>query len=93
MRGAETGFDGTDSIQSEMKLSAPTELTLSYSRHMITALPLLPNTKSPHVLVVGLGGACIQRYLHKLLPDAVIESAELDPAIADVDSDQIRKQS
>jgi spermidine synthase len=34
--------------------------------------------------VIGLGGACVQRYLHNLLPAAVIETAELDPAVADV---------
>ena len=60
-------FDGTDSIQSEMKLAAPTELTLAYSKHMITALPLVANANKPHILVVGLGGACIQR-LHPQTP-------------------------
>jgi spermidine synthase len=75
-------FDGTDPIQSEMKLSRPTDLTLPYSRHMITALPVV--AKTGRILVVGLGGACIQRYLHMLLPDAIIETAELDPAVLDV---------
>jgi len=75
-------FDGTDPVQSEMNLAKPTELTLSYASHMITALPLV--AKPNRILVVGLGGACIQRYLHELLPDAVIETAELDPDVLDV---------
>lgn len=75
-------LDGTDPIQSEMNLSNPTQLTMSYSRHMIAALPAV--AKPARILVVGLGGACIQRYLHQLLPDAIIETAELDPAMLDV---------
>ncbi len=75
-------FDGTDAIQSEMNLNNQDELTLSYSRHIMTVLPIAAQHK--RILIVGLGGACMQRYLYKLLPDAVIETAELDPEIRDV---------
>lgn len=75
-------FDGTDAIQSEMNLANPDEPTLSYARHIMAGLPLV---KAPRrILVVGLGGACIQRYLRKLLPAATIETAELDPVVRDV---------
>jgi spermidine synthase len=72
-------FDGTDAIQSEMNLSRPNDLTLSYSRHMMAALPLVEAPK--RILIIGLGGACMQRYLHQLLPDATIETVEIDPEI------------
>jgi len=75
-------FDGTDAIQSEMKLANPDEPMLSYARHMMAALPVVDRPR--RILVVGLGGACIQRYLRKLLPDATIETAELDPEIRNV---------
>ncbi len=75
-------FDGTDAIQSEMNLSNPGELTLSYARHIMTALPVTVRIK--RILIVGLGGACMQRYLYRLLPDATIETVELDPAIYDI---------
>jgi spermidine synthase len=75
-------FDGNDSIQSEMKLSDRYELSLSYARYIMTALPLVKNPK--HILIVGLGGASMQKYLYRLLPDAKIETAELDPAILKV---------
>ena len=75
-------FDGTDAIQSEMNLDKHDELTLSYTRHIMTALPVA--TRLGRVLIVGLGGACMQRYLRKLLLEATIETAELDPAIRDV---------
>jgi spermidine synthase len=75
-------LDGTDAIQSEMNLANPDVPTLSYARHMMAALPVVDRPR--RVLVVGLGGACIQRYLRKLLPDATIETAELDPEIRNV---------
>lgn len=78
-------MDGRDAIQSEMKKSMPTELTLAYSRHMMTALPLVAKpAKDERVLVIGLGGACMQRYLYELLPRSTIQSAELDPAVLEV---------
>jgi spermidine synthase len=75
-------FDGTDSIQSEINLSNHYELSLSYARHIMAALPLVENPG--RILVLGLGGASMQRYLHRLLPDARIETAELDPDILEI---------
>jgi len=72
-------FDGTDSIQSELNKSNPTELTLPYSRHMMTSVALVDKPK--RILIVGLGGACLQRYLHEVLPETRIDSAELDPVV------------
>jgi spermidine synthase len=78
-------LDGTDPVQSEMDRSRPTYLTLPYFRQMMTALPL--PAKIRRVLFVGLGGACMQRYLYRLLPEAVIESVEIDPAVLQVATD------
>jgi len=75
-------FDGSDAIQSEMNLANHEELMLSYARHIMTALPVASGIK--RILIVGLGGACMQRYLYKLLPGATIETAELDPEIRSV---------
>ncbi len=75
-------LEGADAIQSEMNLANPDELTLPYARYMIAALPAAERQR--HILVVGLGGACIQRFLRKLLPDATIETAELDPEVRNV---------
>ena len=76
------GSGGSDPIQSEMDLSNPDVPTLSYARHVMAALPLVDRPR--RILVVGLGGACIQRYLRKLLPDVVVETAELDPEVRTV---------
>jgi spermidine synthase len=78
----DTQIEGADAIQSEMSLANPDELTLPYARYMIAALPAAE--RAQRILVVGLGGACIQRFLRKLLPDATIETAELDPEVRSV---------
>jgi spermidine synthase len=75
-------FDGTDAIQSEMNLLNHEELALSYARHIMTALPVIARTR--RILIIGLGGACMQRYLYKLLPEATIETVELDGEIRSV---------
>lgn len=75
-------WDGTDAIQSEMKKDDPTALTLSYAKHMVASVPLAGKPK--RILVVGLGGACIERYLHKLLPETRIDTVELDPEVLNV---------
>lgn len=78
-------FDGSDAIQSQVDLSSRDELTLSYARHMMTVPPVA--SKAQRILVVGLGGACLQRYLHRLLPGATIETVEIDPEVRNVAAD------
>jgi spermidine synthase len=75
-------LDGLEPVQSEMNKANPLELTLAYSRHMIASLALVEKPK--RILVVGLGGACIQRYLHEVLKETRIDTAELDPAVLTV---------
>jgi spermidine synthase len=75
-------WDGTDAIQSEANKRDTNKIILDYAQYMIASAPLVDNSK--RILVVGLGGACIQRYLYNLLPDTIIETAELDPVVLDV---------
>lgn len=72
-------LDGTDPIQSEMSLADPTALTRPYPRYLMTALAAAG--KLERVLIVGLGGGSMQRYLRKLLPELIIESVEIDPEV------------
>ena len=76
------GISGFGAVQSEMDLANPDVPTLSYVRHVMVALPIVSQPR--RILVIGLGGASIQRFVRKLLPAATIETAELDPAIRDV---------
>jgi len=72
-------LDGSDPIQSEVNLARPHDLALSYTRTMMSALPLAADPE--RILLIGLGGASMQRFLHALLPEAIIETAELDPEV------------
>jgi len=47
-------------------------------------LPLVVKTGKEKILVIGLGGACLQRYMRELMPGVTVETAELDPAVVDV---------
>jgi spermidine synthase len=71
--------DSKKPIQSEMDLSNPRELVLSYTRAMMAALPLADQRR--RILLIGLGGASMQKFLHDLLPETVLETVEIDPEV------------
>ena len=68
--------------QTCVDLDEPEKLVFSYTRMMISALVAKPDPKT--VLIVGLGGATLQKTLARLLPDAVIDTVEIDLAVASV---------
>jgi len=72
-------LDGSDPIQSEMNLTKPHELVLSYTQAMMAALPLADHRR--RILLIGLGGASMQKFLHDLLPETVLETVEIDPEV------------
>ncbi|HEY9271249.1 fused MFS/spermidine synthase [Achromobacter sp.] len=68
--------------QTCMSLEHPGQLVFSYTRMMMTALYIHP--KPRNILIVGLGGATLQKTLAALLPDTVIDTVEIDPAVGNV---------
>lgn len=60
----------------------PGKLVFSYTRMMISALYVKPDPAS--ILIVGLGGATLQKTLANLLPGTVIDTVEIDPAVGKV---------
>lgn len=68
--------------QTCMSLEHPGQLVFSYTRMMMTALYI--NPKPRNILIVGLGGATLQKTLAALLPDTVIDTVEIDPAVGKV---------
>jgi spermidine synthase len=68
--------------QSCIRPDAPDRLVLDYTRLMMAGLYVQPAPR--RILVVGLGGGILPRSLAKLLPDATIDSVEIDEAVVDV---------
>lgn len=71
-------FDYTHA-QSEMRLDAPTELVFGYTQAMMAFLLVHPAPRD--VLLVGLGGGSLSKYCHALLPDSMITTVEINPAV------------
>ena len=68
--------------ESQVNLTDPDDLPMLYSRVMTIAAIYPQDVK--RVLIVGLGGGAIPTYLGRFLPDATIDSVELDPGVIDV---------
>jgi len=75
-------FSRSRGIQSSMILGEPDQLDLRYSRSMVAALALHPAPKQ--VLLVGLGGGSIPKFIQKHFPDLHLDIVELDPDIVKV---------
>ena len=54
-------------IQSSMRLKKPFHLELTYTRAMM--MFLLFHARPRKILLVGLGGASIPKFIHRFLPD------------------------
>lgn len=68
--------------QSCMDMGRPDHFELNYTKMMLGALYLKPHPQS--ILIIGLGGGTLPRALTQLLPQATIESVEIDPAVVRV---------
>ena len=68
--------------QSVVKPGDPDHLELAYVRMLPAALAWVPQPR--RILVVGLGGGSIPRFLHHRLPQVVIDAVELDPSVVKV---------
>jgi spermidine synthase len=74
-------FEGT-LIQSCMRLADPDDLVLDYTRTMMGALLLNPRPR--HVLMIGLGGGSMVKYLHHHVPQADITVVEISQSVIDL---------
>jgi len=66
-------------VQSEMRLDAPDELVLGYTRTMMGFLLFCPHPAS--IAMIGLGGGSLTKYCHANLSDTTITVAEIDPQV------------
>jgi len=75
-------FSKSRGIQSSMILADPIQLDLRYSRTMVAGLALHPAPRD--VLLVGLGGASIPKFIQKHFPDVRLDIVEIDPDVVRV---------
>jgi spermidine synthase len=70
---------GSETVQSSMKLADPIELVLSYTRTMMAFLLFDPSPQ--HVLMIGLGGGSLAKFVHRHLPSAHLTVVESQPRV------------
>ena len=70
---------GSDTVQSAMRIARPNDLELSYTRSMMACL--LFHADPRNVLMVGLGGGSVAKYVYHQLPGAKLRVLELDPQV------------
>jgi spermidine synthase len=70
---------GSDTVQSAMRLARPNDLELSYTRSMMGCL--LFQAEPRDVLMVGLGGGSVAKYVYHQFPGAKVRVLELDPQV------------
>jgi len=73
---------GGRAIQSAMRLEAPDAIELDYVRAMMAFLLFCP--KPREVLMVGLGGGSMARFIHQRMPDTRVTVAEINPGVVTV---------
>jgi spermidine synthase len=73
---------GGDAIQSAMRLSSPDAIELDYVRAMMAFLLFCPDPRE--VLMVGLGGGSMARFIHARMRATCVTVAEIDPGVVTV---------
>ena len=71
--------NGQEVVQSRVNLTAPHTLVSPYARSMFASYLYQPQPR--RVLIVGLGGGAMVRFLTHHEPQAQIDAVEIDPAV------------
>jgi spermidine synthase len=70
--------------QSCIYLARPREFALNYTHMAMGGLLFATQSPPKTLLIVGLGGGTLPTALREVLPDAVIDTVEIDPAVTGV---------
>jgi spermidine synthase len=68
--------------QSGVNLAQPDRSVVGYDEALMGAVAFRPEVK--RVCVIGLGGGSVSRGIARILPDAIIDSVEIDPVVRDI---------
>lgn len=78
-RGVRTLHLGSRAVQSAMRVSRPWDLELAYTRAMMGFLMFRPVPQE--VLMIGLGGGSLAKFIRKQRPQTRITAVEIDPRV------------
>jgi len=78
-RGVRTLHLGGDAIQSAIRLSAPDRLELAYTRAMMACL--LFESAPRDMLMIGLGGGSIARFVYEQMPQTRMKVVEINAQV------------
>jgi len=78
-RGMRVLHLGSRAIQSAMRVSRPWDLELAYTRAMMGFLMFNPMPQD--VLMIGLGGGSLAKFIRKQRPQTRITAVEIDPRV------------
>ena len=70
---------GSDTVQSSMRLAQPNDLELSYTRSMMAFLLFGPEPRE--VLMIGLGGGSLAKFVFHRMPHARLQVIEVNPQV------------
>lgn len=70
---------GSHAIQSAMRVSRPWDLELAYTRAMMGFLMF--NSTPQDVLMIGLGGGSLAKFIRRQRPQTHITAVEIDPRV------------
>lgn len=73
---------GSDTVQSSMRIAKPFDLELSYTRSMMGFM--LFNARPERVLMIGLGGGSLAKFIYRQLPWAVLQVVEISPQVVSI---------
>ncbi|MDX1915162.1 MAG: polyamine aminopropyltransferase [Methylophilus sp.] len=80
--GVRSMYIGSSTIQSSMRVKAPYDLELTYSKGMMLFLLFAPQVRD--VLMLGLGGGSIPKYIHHYHPHIKTRVIELSPQVISI---------
>lgn len=70
---------GSDTVQSSMRLARPNDLELSYTRSMMGFLLFVPPPRK--MLMIGLGGGSLAKFVYHRLPETSTTAVEVNPRV------------
>jgi len=80
--GVRTLHIGSDTIQSAMRIARPNELEIAYTRSMMAFLLFNPDPRQ--VLMIGLGGGSLAKFIGQRLPRTHTVVVEVNPRVVAV---------